>query len=469
MRKIIFCIPVLFIQFLSAQIILSPFTPDIPFSSFAGTLGIYGNEIVSSANYSHDFTQSRVFVFEKTGNTITQETYFTPSDVGLSDNFGETVSIDNDFIAASSRLNDQVASNAGAVYMYRKIAGNWTFFQKIIPFDGVADDYFGTDIEVVGNQLFVSSVNNEAIGQPTSTNSGSVYVYKFNGTSWNFLQKLTVSDSHSFGIKLRVGNNKLVVASNSSFGTGTLHTYDYDGTNWNFSSSFSPVDPANYTIYDFNIENNQLYVLPQAPYPDAPMYIYDASVSSWNLSTTLSSLNLFDKYPANFKVHNDVMFISLNNHSLLYTARTPTAVYRKISGVWTYQEMIEGQGEINRDDWFGMQIAISDDFVVIGAPGEFVSAAGGRAYAFDVALGINDNTFKDLKIFPNPTSDIVHLTDDFIDNVSSVAIYQYDGKLIKNIKSNFDLISMSEFQSGIYLFKFTMSNGASITKKIIKD
>ena len=131
--------------------------------------------------------------------------------------------------------------------------------------------------------------------------------------------------------------------------------------------------------------------------------------------------------------------------------------------------MIEGQGEINRDDWFGMQIAISDDFVVIGAPGEFVSAAGGRAYAFDVALGINDNTFKDLKIFPNPTSDIVHLTDDFIDNVSSVAIYQYDGKLIKNIKSNFDLISMSEFQSGIYLFKFTMSNGASITKKIIKD
>lgn len=468
MRKIILYVAVLFVQGVFAQIILTPFTPDIPFSSFAGTLDISGNEIVSSANYSHDFTQSRVFVFERNGSTITQETYFTPSDVGLSDNFGETVSIDNDFIAASSRLNDQVASNAGAVYMYRKIAGNWTFFQKIIPFDGAADDYFGTDLKIIGNQLFVSSINNEAIGQPTSTNSGAVYVYKFNGITWNFSQKLTVSGSYSFGTKLRVKNNKLVVASNSSFGTGTLHTYDDDGTNWNFSSSFSPVDPSNYTIYDFNIENNQLYVLPQVAYPNAQMYIYDAGISSWNLSTTLSSLNLYDKYPANFKVHNDVMFISLNNHSLLYTARTPTAVYRKISGIWTYQEMIYGQGEIDRDDWFGMEIAISDDFVVIGAPSEFFGAAGGRAYTFDLALGVDENTFNDLKIYPNPTSDSIHLTGDYAVNIRSVAVYQCDGKLIRNIESSFDSISMDQFQSGIYLFKFTMNNGTSTTRKIVK-
>jgi hypothetical protein len=468
MKKIIFCIAVLFVQGLTAQITLIPFTPDIPFSSFAGTLDIYGNEIVSSANYSHDFTQSRVFVFEKTGSTITPETYFTPSDVAFSDNFGETVSIDNDFIAASSRLNDQVASNAGAVYMYRKIAGIWTFFQKIIPFDGVADDYFGTDIKVVGNQLFVSSVNNEAVGQPTSTNSGAVYVYKFNGVTWNFLQKLTVSGSHSFGIKLRSQNNKLVVASNSSFGTGTLHTYDYDGTNWNFSSSFSPVDPSNYTIYDFNLENNQLYVLPQVAYPNAQMYIYDAGVSSWNLSTTLSSLNLNDKYPANFKVHNDVMFISLNNHPLLYTARTPTAIYRKISGVWTYQEMIYGQGEIDRDDFFGMEIAMSDDFVVIGAPGEFFGAAGGRAYTFDVALSLGENTGEDLKVYPNPASEMLYLSDNLAGEISFIEVYQTDGKLIRKIQSGFDSVSLSGVQNGVYLFKFTMSNGSSITRKIVK-
>lgn len=465
MRKNIFCISVLLVQASYAQITLTPFAPDIYYSSFAGTLGIYGNEIVSSANYSHDFTQSRVFVFEKNGSTITQETYFTPSDVALSDNFGETVSIDNDFIAASSRLNDQVASNAGAVYMYRKVAGSWTLFQKIIPFDGAADDYFGTDVKVVGNQLFVSSINNEAIGQPTSTNSGAVYVYKFDGITWNFTQKITVIGSQYFGIQLRVVNNKMVIASRSS--TNQINTYDYDGTTWNFSSSLSLGFSMDQSMRGFDLDNNQLFVL-NSNYPTAAINIYDAGVNSWNLNTTLSALNLNDKYPAYFKVHNDVMFISLNNHSLLYTGKTPTAVYRKISGTWTYQEIIYGQGESNRDDFFGMEMALSDDFVVIGATSEFMAAQGGRAYTFDMALGINENTLNDLKIYPNPTSDLVNLTTDFAGNISSIAIYQCDGKLIKNIESNFNSISLSDFQNGLYLLKFTMNDGTSTTKKIVK-
>jgi hypothetical protein len=465
MRKIIFCISVLLVQGLSAQITLTPFTPDIPYSSFAGTLDIYGNEIVSSAYYSHDFTQSRVFVFEKNGSTITQETYFTPSDVALSDNFGETVSIDNDFIAASSRLNDQVASNAGAVYMYRKVTGSWTFFQKIIPFDGAADDYFGTDVKVVGNQLFVSSINNEASGQPTSTNSGAVYVYKFDGTTWNFTQKITVNGSQYFGIQLRVVNNKMVIASRSS--TNQINTYDYDGTTWNFSSSLSLGFSMDQSMRGFDLDNNQLFVL-NSNYPTAAINIYDAGVNSWNLNTTLTALNLNDKYPAYFKVHNDVMFISLNNHSLLYTGKTPTAVYRKISGTWTYQEIIYGQGESNRDDFFGMEMALSDDFVVIGATSEFMAAQGGRAYTFDLALGVNESTFNNLKIFPNPTSDVVNLTTDFVDSISSVDIYKYDGKLVKRVESNFDLISLNEFQNGIFLLKFKMNNGTSTTKKIVK-
>lgn len=470
MRKIIFCTSVFFFQGLFAQTTLIPFTGDISSTLFTTSLDAYANEIVVFGGYSHDLTQSRVFVFEKSGGTITQETYFTPVDAALNDNFGTSVSIDNDFIAAGSRYNDQVAADAGAVYMYRKVAGNWLFFQKITASDGAAQDSFGSDVKVVGNQLFVSAPNNELTGQPNSTNSGAVYVYNFNGSTWNFSQKLTVNGSYSFGIKLRVENNKIAIASNSSFGTGYLHTFDYDGTNWNFSSSFSPVaDPANYAIYDFNIENNQLYVLPQVNYPDSIMHIYDAGVNSWDLNTTLTSLNQFDKFPSNFVVKNDLMFISLNIHGLLYTAKTPTAVYRKIGGNWTFQEYIYGQGPSNQDDSFGTQMAISDNIVVIGAPIEYLpNSDGGRAYTTDVTLGVNENTLNDLKIYPNPTSGIVHLTDYVVNNLSSIAVYQCDGKLMKNIESGFDSISLSEFHNGLYLLKFTMNNGTSIFRKIVK-
>jgi len=403
--------------------------------------------------------RSRVFVFEKNGATVTQEAYFIPADVALNDNFGGSVSINNDFIAAGSRFNDQLASNAGAVYMYRKVAGNWVFFQKIIPFDGATEDYFGTVVKVVGNQLFVHSPNNEPVGLPNSTNSGAVYVYNFNGTSWVFSQKITPCGNNYLGNTIQVSNNKLVIVSGSG-----LATYSYDGSLWNFSSSLTTPSSK----VDFDLDNNQLFVLQSNGFTSS-MNIYDYVANNWSLSTTLTSLEYIDKTATNFKVHNDVMFVSLNSHGLLYTARTPTALYRKINGNWTFQEYLYGQGPINMDDSFGTRIAISDDIVVIGAPNEYLpNADGGRAYTFDIALGVNENTFDDLKIYPNPTSGIVHLTTDLADNVSSITIYQCDGKLIKNIESNFDSISLSEFQQGVYLLKFTMNNGSSTTKKIVK-
>lgn len=423
MRKIIFCISILLVQGLFAQVNLIPFTPDIPFSGFTTSLDAYANEIVASAAYAHDFTQSRVVVFEKNGTTVSQETYFSPSDMALNDNFGVSVSIDHDFIAASSKLNDQIAADAGAVYMYRKVAGNWVFFQKITAFDGAADDYFGSEVKVVGNQLFVSSVNNEAIGQPTSTNSGALYVYKFNGTSWVFEQKLTVSNSYMLGVQIRVENNKMVIESNSSFGTGFLHTYDYDGTNWNFSSSISPVDPTNESIYDFDLYNNQLFILP-SDFPNSIMNIYDAGVNSWNLNTTLTSLNLFDKLASNFKIHNDVMLISLNIHALLYTARTPTAIYRKIANSWTFQEYVYGQGPTDRDDFFGTQMAITDDIVVLGAPYEYLpTAEGGRGYAVDLALGVNENSMNTIELYPNPTDNEIQLTGILSNNIRLLTFF----------------------------------------------
>ncbi|RKS02668.1 T9SS type A sorting domain-containing protein [Flavobacterium sp. 102] len=468
MKKIIFCFLLLLVQVIFAQIVLTPFTADIPSSSFTSSLDAFGNEIVVSANYPLDISQRRFFVFEKNGNIISQETFFTPYDVAPYDSFGDNISINNDFIAASSRLNDQVASNAGAVYMYRKVDGDWMFFQKITAFDGVADDYFGSDVKVIGNQLFVSAINNEPIGQPTSTNSGAVYVYHFDGASWIYSQKITISGSYQFGIKMRVSDSKLVVASASSFGTAYLHTYHYNANTWNFSSSITPVNPINESISDFDLDNNQLFILPFNAMASS-IYVYDDIANNWSLNTTITPLNYNEKMATNFKVKNDIMFVSLNFHALLYTSKTPVSVYRKINDNWTFQELIYGEGPFEQEDAFGTQIAITDDIVVIGAPTEQLpSAFSGRAYTFDVTLGINENTLNDLKAYPNPTSHLVHLTSNLAENISTIGIYQLDGKLMKTINYLQSPISFKEFQNGVYLLKVTMANGSYTCKRIVK-
>lgn len=357
MKNIICCLTLMsfFIGF--SQITLLPFSPSISSNHFGSTLDAFGNEIVVTASNTMAMTQSKVFVFEAISGSINQQNYFTPSDGVPSDSFGHAVSINNDFIAVSSPFHDQIASNSGAVYMYRKIANNWQFIQKITAFDGLADDYFGYAVKVYNNQLFVTALDDEPAGQPTSSNNGSVYVYNFNGTNWVFLQKITIASSLKFGGKIEINNNRLVISSNSSF--GSLHTYTFDGSNWNFSNSL------NQALTDFNLSDNQLFIL-----TENNMNIYDEVSNNWSISSTLTNLNYNDKIPTNFEIKNDLMFVCLNFHMLLYTDKTPVSFYKKIGGNWVFQQIFYGNGNSGTDDYFGSKIALTDSLAAFGAPNE---------------------------------------------------------------------------------------------------
>lgn len=471
MRKIILYLSLLLAQSSISQVVLTPFVPENNYRGFGYTADAFGNEMVITAADYVDISKKFVYVFEKNGSTISQETYFAPSDITPNDYFGSSISlsITTDFIAASNILNDQVDTDAGAVYIYRKVSGNWIFFQKIIAFDGVAGDYFGSDVKIVNNKLFISATNNEAEGQPISTNSGAVYIYEFNGSTWVFSEKLTQTGSLSFGNKMKIEGNKLVVKSRSVSNSDIhLFTYNFNGTNWSFSSDLSVSD-----LLDFDLDNNQLFILKSGVYNPIPNYnqtmdIYNYSSGVWNLNSTLNSLNLFDKFGTNFRVKNNIMLISLNFHALLYTAKTPTAFYQKINGTWTFMEYLYGNGPSNEDDSFGYQIALTNDLMLVIAPSERMSPPSmGRAYVVDMALGLNETSISNIIISPNPTNDVVSINNNGED-FNQINIYQIDGKLIKTIQNDFDNVSLKEFQSGIYLIKITFSNGVSATRKIVK-
>jgi hypothetical protein len=471
MNKFILCLLLVLAQSSISQIVLTPFNPDIAYTSFGKALDAFGNEMVISATNGMNFMDgNNVFVFQKNGSVINQETFFTiPSDGIASDGFGNTVSIDNEFIAVGSPLHDQVASNAGAVYVYRKIANNWTFFQKITAFDGIAEDYFGYDVIVYNNQLFIAAIDDEPTGQPTIANNGAVYIYNFNGSNWMFSQKITVGSSYKFGGKIKVKNNKLVIASGSTYAPlVNIHTYNFDGSNWNFSNSFNPTSTSEQFIHDFNLDNNHLFVLLNTGF-NTNLNIYEAGSTIWNSISTLTGVNQGDNVATTFKVKNEIMFIGSDSYILQMPRKSPLSYYKKINGNWIFQEVIYGNGNFGNDDSFGSNISISDQIVVIGASREGNGIGYGNAYTFDTTLGIDENIMNEFKLYPNPTTDKVFLSDNFANEISCIDVYQFDGKLIKNIKANSNYISLKDFTKGVYLLKITKSNGTSFTRKIVKN
>ena len=87
-----------------------------------------------------------------------------------------------------------------------------------------------------------------------------------------------------------------------------------------------------------------------------------------------------------------------------------------------------------------------------------------------VALGNNTITqTSEFEIYPNPTSNVLHIQNNSGVTMNAINIYSINGSLIKQIKSNevVTTISVSELQSGIYFVKIE-ANNQFITKKFIK-
>ena len=87
-----------------------------------------------------------------------------------------------------------------------------------------------------------------------------------------------------------------------------------------------------------------------------------------------------------------------------------------------------------------------------------------------VPLAIEDTTFSNLKIYPNPTTGIVNidLGNQNLENNSIVNLYDIQGRLIttKEMKSAIDNVTISNLSDGVYLI--TIENGSSkTTKKIV--
>jgi hypothetical protein len=79
-------------------------------------------------------------------------------------------------------------------------------------------------------------------------------------------------------------------------------------------------------------------------------------------------------------------------------------------------------------------------------------------------LGVENVNLHTLKLYPNPTSDVVFVKG--VENINSIKVYSILGALEKEV-FNTNQIDVSEFSSGIHLIK--VDNGTVFTRKIIKQ
>jgi VCBS repeat-containing protein len=178
------------------------------------------------------------YIFERSGATWVG-IKLTASDGAAGDNFGSAVSMSGDGLTAlvGANLDDDKGTSSGAAYLYRWNGGSWGQ-TKLVPSDGQAGDQFGFSVALSadGNTALVGAYNDDDKG----SNAGSAYIYRWTGESW-LATKLTAPDGvagDQFGHSVSLSADGLTAVVGSRLdddrgaNSGSAYVFRWDGDSW---------------------------------------------------------------------------------------------------------------------------------------------------------------------------------------------------------------------------------------------
>ncbi|MEL6822975.1 MAG: T9SS type A sorting domain-containing protein [Calditrichota bacterium] len=153
-----------------------------------------------------------VFVYERSGSTWTELDRISPTGISGSAEFGEAIAISGDYIVVGAAKDSETASEAGAVFVFKRNGNSWEQVSKILAADGSAEDEFGVSVSIEDNLLAIGARYQDS----AAGDGGATYIYSRSGENWTEINKITASDAESddrFGGAVDLKGDVLVVGA----------------------------------------------------------------------------------------------------------------------------------------------------------------------------------------------------------------------------------------------------------------
>jgi hypothetical protein len=145
------------------------------YDEFGAAVGISGDYAIVGANSDNDggIHSGAAYIFKHDGSSWYQQAKIKAADQEQYDYFGYSVSISGDYAIVGAYRDDDGGSSSGSVYVFRRDGSNWMQQDKLTAADAAADDDYGLSVSISGGYALVGAPGNDDHG----SHSGSVYFY----------------------------------------------------------------------------------------------------------------------------------------------------------------------------------------------------------------------------------------------------------------------------------------------------
>ncbi len=338
---------------------------------------------VTASNDNSSTNSGAVYIYKRTGSSWTQEAYIKAVNNGVSDQFGKSVSLNDNTLAVgadddsnqttitngATASNDNSSGDSGAVYIYKRTGSSWAQEAYIKAVNNDNTTYFGSEISLNGNTLVVGSYKEYSnqttiINGPTASTdnsnggSGAAYVYKRTGTTWTqeaYIKAVNGEAEDFFGLSISLSGDTLAVGSLEDSNQTTI-------TNGSTASSDN--------------SNNE----------SGAVYIYKRTGSSWFQEAYIKAANndVSDRFGSNISLNGDSLAVGSvgedSNQSIITNGSTASSdnsnsssgavyIYKRAGSYWAQEAYIKAA---NNDavDLFGGRSDLSGDTLAVGADEE---------------------------------------------------------------------------------------------------
>ncbi len=324
---------------------------------FGYSVSISGKVVVVGAK--HDNTNNgAVYVYtipDTAWSSITEIAKLTASDGAVGDEFGFSVSINQDNVIVGAPNDDDSGVESGSAYVFTKPVSGWVSSPetaKLTASNGAASALFGSSVDIDGDEIAIGS-----IGYSNSKGAGYIFTKPIGAwASANETAILTASDimdNYQFGVSVSIsGNNVVFGAEFASDFKGAAYVFTKTGMSWVSANETAKLTSSDASVGDrfgtsVCIDSNTIVV--GAFWDDegftnsGSAYVFEKTGNNWVSTTETAKLSAINANTNEFfgksvSISKDKMIVGAYNYRGIGTITGAIYAFSKNGGGWSVNE-----------------------------------------------------------------------------------------------------------------------------------
>ena len=252
--------------------------------------------------------------------------------------------------------------------------------------DGQDEDRFGSAVAVSGDVAIAGSPGSDFDPIATYEGAGAAYVFRYDGSTWQFEEKLRDSDSErggSFGYPVAVDGDVAVIAkimdNDIAPATGAAYVFRYDGSTWTQEQKLLPDDAVLGDSFAREVAIDGDVIAVSSPSGGAgAVYVFRYDGSTWTQEQKLigADANADVRMGPAIDVDGDVIAIGSRTYNLNVQSPGNAWVFRHDGSAWVEEDLPVAATRANA--FFGESVAVDGDEIAVGASSADAGTGAGQ-------------------------------------------------------------------------------------------